>query len=468
MNLYDSVLYPTFVQEQTHPDRMYVVGSMFGMAPVPIEQCRVLEVGCGDGNNILPVAYCCPKAEFVGVDLAEVPIAAGNEAIEQIGLENVVLRVGDLTALPANLGKFDYIIAHGIYSWVPKEVREGLLRTCREHLSERGIAYVSYNTLPGGHARRIVRDLMLFHTRGITDPEEKVKGAEWILETAAEATPREDYFGRLLADRKKRIASGTALFHDDLNEVYEPFYFEEFMSQAGQHGLAYVGEADFFEMNDAIYPMQMREKLQELSRGDRVHKEQYMDFLSGRGFRQTLLCHEGVQIDAAPKAERIRPLHVSTTMATTDKEGEFVTKGGRKTKTNHPVMVKKLAELCEIWPASVPVESVTGGDPLLENYLFQLYASNFVQLHSHAPYFTLHPGEHPEASAVARYQAIQGEFVATLAMHAVQVEGETARKFLLKLDGTRSRKELAEEMDRPLEMIEENLKAMTRMGLMVR
>ncbi|HEY3928401.1 MAG TPA: class I SAM-dependent methyltransferase [Candidatus Koribacter sp.] len=468
MNFYDNVPYPTFVQEQTHPDRMHVIASLFGMAPKAVDEARVLEIGCGDGNNIIPIAYCHSRSKFIGIDIAEQPIDRGREAIRNIGLGNIQLEVRDLTKLDRELGQFDYIIAHGIYAWVPEQVRDALLGVCREHLQAGGIAYISYNALPGGHARRIIRDFMLFHTRSIHDPDEKIREAEGILDFAIESTPREDYYDKLLEHRQKTMPEGTALFHDDLNDIYEPVYAEQFLDQAAKHDLGYVGEADFFEMSDAMYPQTVRERLNQLSRGDRIRKEQYMDFLSGRGFRQTLVCRKEDAPDGTVHVERVRSFYVSTTMAPTEVEGEFTTKSGRKIKTNHPVVVEKLKQLCDLWPGSLPVQEVTGGDALLEKYLFQLYSANFVQFHSHGPCFTTQPGERPEASAVARYQAIQGEFVATLAQHAAHIDTDIARKFLLKLDGTRTREELAEEMEKPLEIIDENLRRLVKLGLLRR
>src|SRR5581483_3318410 len=328
MNSYDNVPYPTFVQEQTHPDRMHVIASLFGMTPGPVDAARVLEIGCGDGNNIIPVAYCHSGSTFVGVDIAEQPIERGRDAIRNIGLKNVQLEVRDLTRLDREFGQFDYIISHGIYAWVPEAVRDGLLQAIREHLAPQGIAFVSYNALPGGHTRRVVRDLMLFHTRSIDDPDEKIRAAEAIIDFAIDCTPRDDYYDKLLERRRKTMPEGTALFHDDLNEIYEPVYVEQFVAHAATHKLGYVGEADFFEMTDAMYPENVRRKLNELSGGDRIRKEQYMDFLSGRGFRQTLLCRKEAAPDGSVKIESIRSFYVSTTMAPTESEGEFTTKSG--------------------------------------------------------------------------------------------------------------------------------------------
>ena len=468
MNAYDDVPYPTDVQDQTHPDRMHVVGALFGLTPAPVDACRVLEVGCGTGRNLLSLAYCCPRSTFVGIDLAEHPVARGTHDIQKIGLSNISLHVRDLTQLDPDFGEFDYIIAHGLYAWVPEFVRDGLLRLCAQHLAPEGMAFISYNAMPGGHLRKLVRDLMLYHTRDIQDPDERVRQAENIVEFASKSTLQNDYYRVLLQHRLETMSGGYALFHDDLAECYEPVYFDQFIAHAERRGLTYVGEADFFEMSDTMYPANVRQSLDEFSRGDRIRREQYLDFLSNRGFRQTLLCRR----EAAPKEKaspkKIRSFHVSTLLTPTDVAGELAMPSGRKISTNHPVIQEKFARLRDLWPASLPVSDVTGGDPLLENYLFQLFASNFVRMESHAPYFTLEPGTHPEASPVARYQAIKGETLATLAQRAAQIEDETAKKFLLKLDGTRTRKQLAEEMERPMALIEQNLDGMARLALMVR
>lgn len=470
MSFYDSVPYPTFVQEQTHPERMAIVSTIFGMAPAPLEACRVLEVGCGDGNNIIPLAYCWPHAKFAGIDLAEQPITRGQQAIADLGLQNISLEVRDLTALPADFGEFDYIIAHGIYAWVPEFVRDGLLALCRSHLAPQGVAFVSYNAMPAGHVRRVTRDLMLFHTRGIADAAEKVRQAAAILQFAAESTPRDDYFRQLMQERMKNILNSdtNALFHDDLSPYYEPVYFLEFLAHAAKHDLAYVAEADFFELSDSIFSPEVRLQLDALSKGDPIRKEQYMDFFSGRAFRQTLLCRKESAPERSTDAARIRAFYISTMMNPGEKEGEFVGPRGTKITTNHPVILKKLEELSELWPGSMSMEWMTGGDLLVEQFVLQLYAANLVKFHTHPPLFTLQPGEFPEASAVARYQASKGHAVATLTQYPAKIEGETARTFLQLLDGTRTREALAKEMARPLVAIDENLNSMAKLGLLKR
>src|SRR5882672_1955071 len=112
-NLYDAVAYPGFAQAQTHPDRLSTIAALFGLAAAPSERCRVLEVGCGDGRNLIAMASALPASTFAGFDLAAQPIAAGSDVVARLGLKNVSLTRRDLMTVGAEIGTFDYVIAHG-------------------------------------------------------------------------------------------------------------------------------------------------------------------------------------------------------------------------------------------------------------------------------------------------------------------------------------------------------------------
>jgi len=162
------------------------MGVLYGLNPPSVEMCRVLEVGCGDGNNLVPMAVSLPQSEFVCIDLSAVAIEKGKTISAQINLANVRLETLDLLDDLADLGQFDFIIAHGFYSWVPPHVQKRLLSVCDQHLSSNGIAFVSYNTYPGCHLRKAVRDLMLFQIQrsgsGLAD---RAKSGRSFLETIA-------------------------------------------------------------------------------------------------------------------------------------------------------------------------------------------------------------------------------------------------------------------------------------------
>ncbi len=177
---YDQVLYPGLPLPQTHPDRLATIAGLFGMSPAAAPNCRVLELGCGDGGNLIPMALTLPGSVFTGIDLAAPAITHGCALIRKLGLDNITLRRLDLMQAGADLGEFDYgvfdyIIAHGLYSWVPAAVRDGLLGLSRRHLAPQGVAYVSYNASPGFGRRRLFREMMLYHAREVEDPMRRVE-----------------------------------------------------------------------------------------------------------------------------------------------------------------------------------------------------------------------------------------------------------------------------------------------------
>ena len=121
-NVYDAIDYGGFVHPDSHPGQLAVMGFLHGLTPAPVESCRVLEIGCNEGRNLIPMACAIPGATFVGVDLAAAPITRGLERIAALGLGNIRLIEGDILDLDRSLGEFDYILAHGVYAWVPGPV----------------------------------------------------------------------------------------------------------------------------------------------------------------------------------------------------------------------------------------------------------------------------------------------------------------------------------------------------------
>ena len=185
LNPYDEVAYPSLPIAHTHPDRLATVGMHFGMRPAAVERCRVLELGCSSGANLLAMAVGLPESEFVGVDLASKPIARGKAMVEALGLKNLNLRQADLLEMAPDYGKFDYIIAHGLYTWVPAPVRDQMMAICKASLAPQGIAYVSYDAFPGSYARVMVREMMLFHIRDFREPQQQLQQAVTLLKLLA-------------------------------------------------------------------------------------------------------------------------------------------------------------------------------------------------------------------------------------------------------------------------------------------
>jgi SAM-dependent methyltransferase len=453
---YDQVLYPGMPLPQTHPDRLATIAGLFGMAPAPAGNCRVLELGCGDGGNLIPMALTLPASVFTGIDLAEPAIARGCALVHTLGLENITLRRLDLMGAGPDLGEFDYIIAHGLYSWVPAEVRDRLLSLCRTHLAPQGVAYVSYNTCPGFGRHRMFREMMLYRVRGVEDPMSRVEQAVQLIGSLAECRPENKRAPVLFEDELKHLSECEPwlLYHDDLADTNYAPYFHEFAAHAERHQLGYLGEADFLEMQDDIYPEPVIRALRQFAGDDALVKEQYLDFIKGRPFRQTLLCREEVALDRRPRPEQIVGLHLASAARPVSpvpdlRPGvfeEFRGPRGAALKTDDPHAKAALCRLGEIWPRSLrfPELLAAGGEPAsLAEILFQGCRAGLLEAYTNPPRFAAHAGERPAASPLSRVQSQQGTLVTTLRHTTVELEDTTDRCLLLLLDGTRNRDALA-------------------------
>lgn len=384
---YDSVAYPTYPRIETHPDRLATVASLAGMSPAPVARCRVLEIGCGDGGNLVPMAYFLPESSFLGVDLADGAIARGRELVRELKLRNIELRAGDLRDLGRGEGAFDYIVAHGLYSWIPPEVRDRLMALCADLLAPEGVAYISYNTWPGRHERHILREILLYHLRGVRAPGRRLRDARRLLR--AIGTPG----AVAMAER-----SDDVLFHDDLAGVNDPVWFRDFAAHAASHGLQYIGDA---------------------GPGPRAagEDEQHTDFLRMRAFRQSLVCRAG-RAPKPPSAAMMPSFLFS--IAAPEAAQDAVT-----------------AALRDAYPLPLPFEELEpyGGAGLAEE-LFALYRAGVVDAHVFDFPCEESPSERPRATRLARAQAERSRFVTGARHHLVELE-DADRALIVKLDGRR-------------------------------
>ena len=167
---YDALPYVSVPYHQTQPARLAGIARLFGMDAPDASRASVLELGCASGGNIVPLAARFPEARFVGVDLSARQVADGQARIAALGLTNIEIVQGDIATVDLSSRRFDYVICHGVYSWVPPEVQEAMFRIMAKTLAGNGIAYVSYNTYPGWHLRTVVRDICLRHAGSARAP----------------------------------------------------------------------------------------------------------------------------------------------------------------------------------------------------------------------------------------------------------------------------------------------------------
>ncbi|HEY1380530.1 MAG TPA: class I SAM-dependent methyltransferase [Gemmataceae bacterium] len=461
---YDELPYDDHVFAFTHPATLATVAALHGLDPPAVGRCRVLELGCAAGANLLPMAVALPDGEFVGLDLSPRQVARGRETAGRLGLTNLGLYARDILAPTDDLGTFDYVICHGVYSWVPPAVQDRILDVIGRQLAADGLAYVSYNVYPGWHTRAIVRDLLTFHTAGGADPATRTGQARAYLNFLATALPagRTPYTAILRGEAETlRDEPDSYLFHEFLEADNRPVYFHQFAAAAAGHRLQYVAEAAPQPLPGHL-PPEAVPTLAALA-GDRVRLEQHLDFLRGRAFRRSLLCHAAARPDWDGVAGRLPAFAVSSDArpegdgAGADGREAFLTPTKLRFTTNDPALRAALRHLWEARPAAVPfadlVAAARGDGPAdddlprrLADEVLQLYVGAVVELHRDPPAVAAVTGPRPTASPLTRLQAARGDARLHDLRHRSADPDPFARYLLPLLDGTRDRGRLVEEL----------------------
>lgn len=469
---------------------MATIATLLGLDPPAPERARVLELGCAGATNLIAMAGGLPDAVFVGVDSSRREIEEARTTIAALGRSNVTVHHLDLRALDASFGRFDYVIAHGLYSWIPETARERLLAICRSNLAPNGVAYVSYNTYPGWSVLRSIRDMMLYRTRHLSDPLERVAEAKRFVEFLAEALPPEsgafgafvDAYARALRERWEVVdrQAAAAVLHDELSDVNEPTYFHRFVEEAARHGLQYLAEADLLGALPARHPPAVVESIRSMAR-DIVEAEQYLDFLGNRTFRHTLLCHQEIEIRRriGPDPDRIASMYLGSQAepeveALELRDGvvaRFRAPDGAVLAVDHAVTKAALDHLGRVFPDTVRFDELLAlardtvdgdaarrrdGDPdrdasvLAANALTGFtYSPRLVELNVHRPPFVTSVGERPVADDLARYLAARGHTLVTNARHERIRLDPFGLRLVPLLDGRRDLAALQDAMDEP-------------------
>lgn len=462
---YDQIPYHSGPFRQTHPCHLATLPVLFGQPAPPVRSCRVLELGCASGGNLLPMAIEFPESEFVGVDLSARQIADGQQILDELKLSNLALRHQSILDIGDADGQFDYIICHGVYSWVPRAVQDKILEIGARNLKPGGLCYVSYNTYPGWHLRGTVRDMMRYHVAGFDDPQTQIQQARSLLEFLnTSTTPRSEAYRLLLSEEAKILNrhSDNYLFHEHLEEVNAPLYFHEFIERATAAGLQYLADTDFGSMVADRLDEQTAAILRDVSL---LQQEQYMDFLRNRMFRASVLCHAGIRLDRNVKVSRLAACHVAlddrlelVDPPLGNTEPLEVAMHGEQIATTAPLTKAALVALNSRWPDSVAFSELledavarasaagapmrSADRPALEDALctdlMTLFMHGLVRLQVDPPQLVQHAAVCPETSALVRLQARQGALVTNRRHQMIQV-ADLPRALLQQLDGRRDR-----------------------------
>ena len=291
---YDEIPYMGRVHAQTHPQRLAIIAKLFNFPAPHLETARILELGCGDGSNLLNIAYQLPNSTCVGIDASATHIERGQGMIAAAELSNATLVVEDITNIDESWGSFDYIICHGVFSWVPLQVQQKILSICKALLSDTGIAYISYNTYPGWHMYNMFRGMMQYHAGKMEQLDDKIAQAKAIVQfTALHNLDSSSAYGQFLGNNIEFMSKLTDeyLYHEYLEQDNHPLYFSQFVEKAATHNLQYLGDTEFHTMTPLNYPEETKSTLEAISPSI-FELEQYMDFLRCRRFRCSLLVRD--------------------------------------------------------------------------------------------------------------------------------------------------------------------------------
>lgn len=457
---YDLVSYPSFCYPDTHPDRLAAMAILHGMQPAPVDRCRVLEIGCNEGANLIPMAYAIPGTEFVGFDLAPLPIGRGQDRIRALGLRNVRIFEGDLMDAGAELGAFDYIIAHGVYSWVPEPVRDKLLALCGELLAPNGVAFVSHEALPGAYLRKLTREMMMFGMGETADPAQQIANAHGLLELILGARPEGDVYGLIVKKQLESMAKRgpQVVYHDELAPDYHPVSIMEFAQHAGRHGLQYLSESVLPPPKDPGSTSEFKKAIEGLADGDVLREEQLKDFARMRVFRETLLCRAEQTLRRGFRGEDLRRLLVASEAASglsaTHGAKVFTRQGGLKLETDHAGAIALIERLEAAWPHALALSDL---EPELAEagltldsegaaMLMQLAEARFITFHAWKAPLASEISARPRASAASRQEGAMRTYTTTLRHRRFLLNDPGMRRLLLLLDGTRDRVAIREAM----------------------
>ena len=277
---------------------------LLGLSPAPASTARILEIGSSYGGNLISQALFYPQATFTGIEIAPTQVRVGKTYIDQLGITNLDLLEGDVNESHEHLGTYDYIIAHGFYSWVDEETKDNFLRLCKEHLAENGILYMSYNTYPGWHKMDSVRALLEFANKDVDtlNHREKVRHGKTVASKLGalmlEYDTVKNQQGPFLQSLRQTLQKQDCYVgHDHLEPVNTPVYFHQCIDHMTKHGFTYLCDCDLNLSFPDVYDETLRTKLQELAPHDPLAREQYIDFMLNAAFRKSLFTHKG----ATPK-----------------------------------------------------------------------------------------------------------------------------------------------------------------------
>ena len=436
---YDIVAYPSAIFPASHPDQMAVVARMHGLDAPPVETARVLEIGGGDGYNVIGLAAAYPNARFLSFDLSSEAVRRGKLLVDKAGLDNIEVAVGDILDAARDLKQpFDYVICHGVYAWVPEIVRDAILQLIGNVLTPDGVAFISYNALPGGHLRMALREMLAREVAGIEGYEARLEAARVFLEAYSIAEdgdppPRQALRAEAADLLQKRM---HIIFHDELGEVFAPQALCDVAAAAERFGLQFLGDAGEGPAGDGFLP----DGATDLSTAAVVRAAQLFDDKSVRFFRQSLFVRADRMPERRVDLSHFKSFYVSSTSLPID-ETRFAWSGGEFT-IDDPVLAGIMKRIVDASPDRLRLSDLTDDETVIRA-LFRFCEVGWASFHTVPTPYAVAPLERPKLSLLARAQMeLDRDIVARLDQRVLKVAEPGPRAFMRLLDGAHTLDEL--------------------------
>lgn len=445
-NPYDTIPYPSTSFPQTHPDRLAVIAGLHGLAAPGINAARVLEIGGGDGFNLLALATAWPKAHFRSFDLSAEAVERGRALAEVAGLENIRIDRADILDVSATIEpeSYDYIIAHGVYAWVPAPVRAAIMALAGRALSPDGVFFVSYNAMPGGHVRQVMRDMLLHTLEGIVEIEDRIRAARAFLEAQVEPREGDDAVVTCIRAQSRSMLQrpDAVLFHDELGDCFAPQYLRDVVLSAGAHGLEFLNDSGRDRLDDGFAPDEGEGENAPPDTAALVRRAQADDFSAMRFFRQSLFVRSGRQIARAPCLDSLDACLIAGMFEPSGEGGIRI--GETEFVLRDAGLTRRLLDLGAGWPRHRVVADIAH-DADQREALFRLFKMGVCHLTTQPPPFAMSASERPVASPLVRAQLLAGlPTVTSLHLETMKIDDPAARAFIPLLDGSRDRNALTE------------------------
>ncbi len=491
---YDKVPYKGAIIPNSYPGHLALCSLWHNGRHSPLQCFHLTELGCGDGANLLPIAFYHPDSTFIGIDNAESGLSRAREGARQIGLHNIQFIQKDICKIEqAEIVQSDYIIAHGLYSWVSDDIREAILQFCRNGLAPTGLAFISYNAQPGWASRGLVRNILL-RSASVQQAaiEDKATKAIEVATELLQAMPSRDYaYAVLLTEELERVRDGKPfyIFHEYLEEYNEGFWLRDFVEHARQDDLDYVCDAQFSQWEGQV-PKELKHSLSQAGL-DPVEQEETADLLCNRYFHASILCRGDVSGDVPGESMSHPTLFEQVSIASSlsaDSDPFDLTEGvvelfigshGQEITLDASIVKAAVILLAAQWPLGMHLNNLyqqtsrllsehehnvlEDAQSQLTEELITLFEAGVIDLRLQQPDYNRGLPEYPKLHALARYE-IGHRDALTTPYHLPISLNDQFLEVVRFMDGNKSTKEIKALFGE--DIVDQSLDLLVRWGLL--